>query len=129
MRPTPSSLLFTLLLAIGTTQAEEISPQPLAAATSAETHLEALEQRLAQSEQLRSELEANQANNSAQTQRLRQENQRLRLQLKESQAQVEPRLLSEEQTWFALGASLSLASVLCGALLRGRRKSRREWIN
>lgn len=64
-----------------------------------------------------------------QLQRLRQENQRLRLQLKESQAQAQPRLLSEEQTWFALGAALSLVSMVFGALLRGRRKSRREWIN
>ena len=62
-------------------------------------------------------------------QRLRQENQRLRLQLKESQARQQPGMLSEEQTWFALGAGLSLLSVLVGALLRGRRKTRREWIN
>lgn len=129
MRPTPSSLLFTLLLTSVSIQAEEALPQPLAEATAAETHVESLEQRLNQSEQLRDELEASQANSSAQTQRLRQENQRLRLQLKESQAQVQPRLLSEEQTWFALGAGLSLISVLCGALLRGQRKTRREWIN
>jgi SH3 domain protein len=126
MRPIPLSVLATLLLTCALAQAEETPPQPLAAATSAEAQADALEQRLAQSEQLRSE---QQANSAAQLQRLRQENQRLRLQLKESQAQLQPGLLSEEQSWFALGAGLSLLSVLVGALLRGRRKTRREWIN
>lgn len=126
MRPIPLSVLATLLLTCALAQAEETSPQPLAAATSAEAQADTLEQRLAQSEQLRSE---QQANSAAQLQRLRQENQRLRLQLKESQARQQPGLLSEEQTWFALGAGLSLLSVLVGALLRGRRKTRREWIN
>ncbi|MFI8747775.1 translation initiation factor 2 (IF-2, GTPase) [Pseudomonas sp. NPDC077186] len=126
MRPIPLSVLATLLLSCALAQAEETSPQPLAAATSVEAQADALEQRLAQSEQLRSE---QQANSAAQLQRLRQENQRLRLQLKESQARQQPGLLSEEQTWFALGAGLSLLSVLVGALLRGRRKTRREWIN
>lgn len=126
MRPIPLSLLATLLLICTAAQAEEEPRQPLAAATSIEAQVDALEQRLAQSEQLRSELETN---NAALLQRLRQENQRLRLQLKESQARVQPRLLSEEQTWFALGAGLSLVSILVGALLRGRRKTRREWIN
>jgi SH3 domain protein len=126
MRPIPLSVLATLLLTCALAQAEETSPQPLAAATSAEAQADTLEQRLAQSEQLRSE---QQANSAAQLQRLRQENQRLRLQLKESQARQQPGMLSEEQTWFALGAGLSLLSVLVGALLRGRRKTRREWIN
>mgnify|MGYP006150228083 CR=1 FL=1 len=105
MRPIPLSVLATLLLTCALAQAEETSPQPLAAATSAEAQADTLEQRLAQSEQLRSE---QQANSAAQLQRLRQENQRLRLQLKESQARQQPGLLSEEQTWFALGAGLSL---------------------
>lgn len=126
MRPIPLSVLATLLLTCALAQAEETSPQPLAAATSADAQADTLEQRLAQSEQLRSE---QQANSAAQLQRLRQENQRLRLQLKESQARQQPGMLSEEQTWFALGAGLSLLSVLVGALLRGRRKTRREWIN
>lgn len=126
MRPIPLSVLATLLLSCALAQAEEAPAQPLAATTSVEAQADALEQRLAQSEQLRSE---QQANSAAQLQRLRQENQRLRLQFKESQARQQPGLLSEEQTWFALGAGLSLLSVLVGALLRGRRKTRREWIN
>lgn len=127
MRTIPSFLLVILLLACAAVQAEEESPQPAAAPTAAiDEQSRQLEQRLAQSEQLRSEQEASSA---VQLQRLRQENQRLRLRLKESQAQTQPRLLSEEQTWFALGAALSLVSMLFGALLRGSRKTRREWIN
>ncbi|MGQ7957227.1 translation initiation factor 2 (IF-2, GTPase) [Pseudomonas sp. SP16.1] len=126
MRPIPLTLLTALLLSSAPVRAEQDPPQPLAAATSAETQVDTLEQRLAQSERLREEL---QANGAAQLQRLRQDNQRLRQQLKESQSQARRGLLSEEQTWFALGAGLSLVSVLVGALLRGRRRTRREWIN
>jgi hypothetical protein len=124
MRSIPLSLLVTVMLACASVQAEEQPAQPSVPA--AATNSQALEQRLAQSEQLRNE---QQASSAVQLQRLRQENQRLRLQLKESQAQAQPRLLSEEQTWFALGAALSLISLLFGALLRGSRKTRREWIN
>jgi septal ring factor EnvC (AmiA/AmiB activator) len=127
MRSIPLSLLAALLLACSAAQAEETPSAPVSSDT---THLHAqindLQQRLAQSEQMRSDLESN---SSALQQRLRQENQRLRLQLKESQAQMQPGLLSEEQTWFAIGGAVSLISVLFGALLRGQRKTRREWIN
>ena len=126
MRSIPSSLLVTLLLTCVSVQAEEEIVQPTAPEVAVDSQSRELEQRLAQSEQLRSEQEASSA---VQLQRLRQENQRLRMQLKESQAQSQPRLLNEEQTWFALGAALSLVSILFGALLRGRRISRREWIN
>lgn len=126
MRSIPLSVLATLLLTCALAQAEDDVLQPLAAATSAEAQVDALEQRLAQSEQLRSELETS---NAAQLQRLREENQRLRQQLRENQTPIRSGPLSEEQTWFALGAGLSLTSLLVGALLRGRRKTRREWIN
>ncbi|KQO28919.1 translation initiation factor 2 (IF-2, GTPase) [Pseudomonas sp. Leaf83] len=124
MRSIPPSLLVTVMLTCASVQAEEQSAQPSVPAAAVDSQV--LEQRLAQSEQLRNEQEASSA---VQLQRLRQENQRLRLQLKESQAQAQPRLLSEEQTWFALGAALSLVSMMFGALLRGSRKTRREWIN
>lgn len=124
MRSIPLSLLVTVMLTCASVQAEEQPSEPSAPAASLDT--QALEQRLAQSEQLRNEQEASSA---VQLQRLRQENQRLRMQLKESQAQAQPRLLSEEQTWFAVGAALSLISMVFGALLRGSRKTRREWIN
>ena len=126
MRSIPLSLLVTVLLACASAQAEEEFAQPPASAASVDNQSQELEQRLAQSEQLRNE---QQASSTVQLQRLRQENQRLRMQLKESQAQARPQLLSEEQTWFALGAALSLVSMVLGALLRGRRKTRREWIN
>jgi hypothetical protein len=125
MRTTPLSLLVTLLLTCASLQAEEVAQSP-APTANVDTLSQELEQRLAQSEQLRNE---QQASSAVQLQRLRQENQRLRMQLKESQAQAQPRVLSEEQTWFALGAALSLASMLFGTLLRGSRKTRREWIN
>ncbi|PIA68236.1 translation initiation factor 2 (IF-2, GTPase) [Pseudomonas sediminis] len=124
MRSIPLSLLVTVMLTCASVQAEEQPSEPSAPAAPLDT--QALEQRLAQSEQLRNEQEASSA---VQLQRLRQENQRLRMQLKESQAQAQPRLLSEEQTWFAAGAALSLISMVFGALLRGSRKTRREWIN
>ncbi|SFP32627.1 hypothetical protein SAMN05216601_10933 [Ectopseudomonas composti] len=126
MRSIPLSLLVTVLLTCASAQAEEEFAQPPAPAASVDNQRQELEQRLAQSEQLRNE---QQASSAVQLQRLRQENQRLRMQLKESQAQARPQLLSEEQTWFALGAALSLVSMVLGALLRGRRKTRREWIN
>jgi len=126
MRSIPLSLLVTLLLSCASLQAEEEVAQPQAPAASVDNQRQELEQRLAQSEQLRNE---QQESSTVQLQRLRQENQRLRVQLKESQAQSQPRLLSEEQTWFALGAALSLVSVVVGALLSRRRKTRREWIN
>ncbi|RRV29776.1 translation initiation factor 2 (IF-2, GTPase) [Pseudomonas sp. o96-267] len=124
MRSIPLSLLVTVMLTCASVQAEEQPSEPSAPAAPLDT--QALEQRLAQSEQLRNEQEAS---STVQLQRLRQENQRLRMQLKESQAQAQPRLLSEEQTWFAVGAALSLISMVFGALLRGSRKTRREWIN
>ena len=126
MRSLPLSLLATVMLTCAMAQAEDEIAQPAAAAPAVDSQNQALQQRLEQSEQLRNE---QQASSAVQLQRLRQENQRLRLQLKESQAQAQPRLLSEEQTWFALGAALSLVSMVFGALLRGRRKSRHEWIN
>ncbi len=61
----------------------------------------------------------------AQLTRLRQENQRLKLQLKEAQAEQLPPLLSERQLWFIIGSGVVLVSFVLGALLRGRRKSRR----
>ena len=82
MRSIPLSLLVTVMLTCASVQAEEQPAQPSAPAAAVDSQV--LEQRLAQSEQLRNELEASSA---VQLQRLRQENQRLRLQLKESQAQ------------------------------------------
>jgi len=97
-----------------------------------------LEQRLAESERQRAELAAqlsaqpaNQDNSQdeARIARLTQENQRLKLQLREAQANQPPRLLSEQQTWYVAGAGTALLAFILGMLSRGRRRSRREWIN
>lgn len=134
MRPGLKPLLFTLWLAPLHLHAEEEAGQPLPQAEAVQAQLHTLEQRLAASEQQREALKAElQANNgereSAQLRRLRQENQRLKLQLKKSQAESPTHLLSEQQTWFAIGAGAGLLGVLIGALLRGNRRTRREWIN
>lgn len=139
MRQGPLSLLCAVLLMAGQLHAEEISTapdsnQPLVAATAAETQIDALEQRLAVSEQQRAELAAQLQSTSGEREnahltRLRQDNQRLKLQLKEAQAEQPARLLSEQQLWFAIGAGVALVAMLCGAMLRGRRRIRREWIN
>lgn len=122
MRPGPLSLLLTLLLLPCHLLAEQEPPQPLAAATSAETQFDSLEQRLAVSEQQRETL-------SVESQRLRQDNQRLKLQLKAAQAATPEALISEQQMWFAIGAGYTIVAVLVGALLRSGRRSRREWLN
>jgi len=139
MRPGPLSLLFAVLFSASQLQAEEppagpVTAPPLASATSADTLVEELEQRLAESERLRAELASqleadHDERESAQVTRLRQENQRLKLQLKEVQAKQPPRLLSEQQMWFVIGGGVTLVAFALGALLRGNRKSRREWIN
>lgn len=142
MRQGPLPLLFAASLLIATAaQAEEPplvveppSPDNSAQLSATQAQVDTLEQRLAESERLRAELNT-QMQSSAEVRenavigRLRQENQRLKLQLKEAQASQQPPLLSEEQSWFGIGAAVTLVAVLCGALLRGGRKNRRAWIN
>lgn len=133
MRPSPLLLLLALCLP-ALTQAEESPPQPLAEATSAQTQIDELEQRLALSEEQREALSAELQSSSGerenvQLQRLRQENQRLKLQLKKAQASAPPPLISEQQMWFATGAGAGLLGVIIGALLRRGRRSHSEWLN
>lgn len=125
MRPAPMFLALTLLLP-GLVQAEQDSALPLAEATSAQTHVDQLEQRLLASEAQVQEL---QNAENAQLQRLRQDNQRLKLQLKQAQANSPAPLISEQQMWFAIGAAAGLLGVIVGALLRGRRRKSSEWLN
>lgn len=96
--------------------------------------LDQLEQRLAESERLRGELsaqlEGSQAEQeNAQLARLRQDNQRLKLQLKAAQAQQPERLLGEQQQWFAVGGAVAILGFILGLLARSKRRSRREWAN
>ena len=133
MRPGPLFLLLTLSLPTAA-QAEEAPPQPLAEATSAQTQIDALEQRLALSEEQREALSTQLQSNArehetAQLQRLRQDNQRLKLELKKAQASTPKPLISEQQMWFATGAGAGLLGVIIGALLRRGRRSRSEWLN
>lgn len=61
--------------------------------------------------------------------RLRQENQRLKLKLKESLAQQPEKLLSEQQMWFAVGAGTALLAFVVGRLSGGRRNKRQsQWV-
>ncbi|MES2821483.1 MAG: hypothetical protein V4812_21115 [Pseudomonadota bacterium] len=133
--PLPLVLALALFCLASPVQAEDTSSvAPLAGAT-AETQLDSLEQRLAESEQARTELLAqlkaagSDERDNAQLLRLRQDNQRLKLQLREAQAGQPPRLLSEQQRWFAIGAGVALLGTLFGALLRGKRRSRSQWAN
>ncbi|MBE7375550.1 hypothetical protein [Pseudomonas lopnurensis] len=60
--------------------------------------------------------------------RLREENQRLRLQLQAEQAKVAPALLTEQQRWFVVGGGVGVVSFLLGLLVT-RDRRRRQWIN
>ncbi|MCY1219390.1 hypothetical protein D9M68_378690 [compost metagenome] len=93
-----------------------------------------LKRQLADSERQRNELNArleaaSSERENAQLTRLRQENQRLKLQLKEALAAQPPRLLSEQQAWFAVGGGVALLSLITGLIARGGRRQRRQWIN
>ena len=101
-----------------------------------EQRIAALEQRLADSERQRAELNeqlqsqsAGDDRDNALLNRLRQENQRLKLQLNKALAEQQPQWLDEQQQWFAAGGAVALLGVVFGSLLRGGRKTRREWLN
>ncbi|WP_095107379.1 translation initiation factor 2 [Pseudomonas sp. Irchel 3E20] len=101
---------------------------------SAGAQITELQQRLKESERLRDELNiqlqrADGERESAQLARLRQENQRLKLQLKELQANADPRLLTDQQQWFVTGGGVALLALLCGIFASGGRRQRRQWLN
>jgi hypothetical protein len=98
------------------------------------TQLTELRQRLAESEKLRDDLSrqlqsADAGRESIQLGRLRQENQRLKLQLKEAQSVTPPRVLTEQQQWFVAGGGVAMAALLCGIFASGWRRRRRQWLN
>jgi hypothetical protein len=102
---------------------------------SAGSQINELQQRLKESERQREEL-GKQLNNadgereSVQLVRLRQENQRLKLQLREVQAGSSiPRLLTDQQQWFVVGAGVALLALLCGIFASGASRKRRQWLN
>lgn len=131
-------LLACLALPLSVLAEEPVAEQPAQSAVQpvaqAPAATEELERRLAESERQRAELAAQLSNpdntqDEARITRLTQENQRLKLQLREAQANQPPRLLSEQQTWYVAGAGTALLAFILGMLSRGRRRSRREWIN
>lgn len=138
MRTATRAVLIGLSLIALPLQAE-VTTVPITSVVNAEVanlnaQLDQLEQRLAESERLRSELNSQLESSvgiqgNAQVSRLNQDNQRLKMQLKAVQAQPSKRLLSEQQTWLAIGGTIALLSFLFGALARGAGKKRRDWIN
>lgn len=136
MRKGPLCLLL-VTLAIGapahgeeSTEGNHSTPLSL----SAGGQIAELQQRLKDSERQREELSkqlqsADNERESALLARLRQENQRLKLQLKEAQASPLPRLLTDQQQWFVIGGGVALLALLCGIFASGGRRQRRQWLN
>lgn len=129
MRQGSLSLLLSLLLLSPLSHAEE-TPLSL----SAGSQITELQQRLKESERQR-EVLTQQLHNvdsereSAQLSRLRQENQRLKMMLKEAQATPTPRLLTDQQQWFVIGGAVALVAVLCGIFATGTHRRRKQWLN
>lgn len=129
MRQGPVYLLFAALSVTPPLLAEQTTTVTSAADDSA-AQVIALQQQLAESESQREALQAtaNERDN-AQLNHLRQDNQRLKLQLKQAQAQEPQRLLSEQQLWYSIGAGTALLAFIVGRLSAGGRNKRRsEWV-
>ncbi|WP_223487810.1 translation initiation factor 2 [Pseudomonas sp. A-RE-19] len=136
MRKGPLCLMLVTLSimapAHGEESAEGGNSTPLS--LSAGSQITELQQRLKASEQQREALSKQLQNTdgereSVQLNRLRQENQRLKLQLKETLASPLPRLLTDQQQWFVIGAGVALLALLCGIFASGARRTRRQWLN
>ncbi|MGF0236684.1 hypothetical protein ACQR3P_23955 [Rhodococcus sp. IEGM1300] len=137
MRKGPLCLMLVTLSMVGPAHGEESTAgsnsTPLS--LSAGSQITELQQRLKESERQREELNKQLQNadgerESAQLSRLRQENQRLKLQLKEALASSPlPRLLTDQQQWFVIGGGVALLALLCGIFASGASRKRRQWLN
>jgi len=139
MRKGPLCLLLVTLSMVapahGEDSAEGGNSTPLS--LSAGSQIAELQQRLKASEQQREELNKQLQNiagerESAQLSRLRQENQRLKLQLKETLASSPlplPLPLTDQQQWFVIGAGVALSALLCGIFASGATRKRQQWLN
>jgi hypothetical protein len=132
-----SGLLCVLIMAGalgGAVQAEESEGSEALHLSGPAGQLADLQQRLKDSEQQRETLlrqvhNADLERDGALLSRLRQENQRLKLQLKEAQAALPRRLLSDQQQWFVAGGGVAMIALLCGIFASGWRRQRRQWLN
>ncbi|ATE76369.1 translation initiation factor 2 [Pseudomonas sp. CT11-2] len=136
MRKGPLCLMLVTLSIMAPAHGEESAnggnSTPLS--LSAGSQITELQQRLKESEQQRETLSkqlqtTDGERESAQLSRLRQENQRLKLQLKEALASPLPRLLTDQQQWFVIGAAVALLALLCGIFASGATRKRRQWLN
>ncbi|MBP1125860.1 MULTISPECIES: translation initiation factor 2 [Pseudomonas] len=132
----PQLCLLAVIMAGATAHAEETSNNgsSTSLSLSAGSQMNELQQRLKESERLREELSrqlqtADTSRESAQLSRLRQENQRLAQQLKETQGRALSRWLTEQQQWFVTGAAVALIALLCGIFASGGHRRRRQWLN
>ena len=132
MRQGTFYLLLVVLCAAPALHAEE-SQLPAAPGVSTPAdgaeQIAALQRELTEGQRLLVEAQAASGEReTAQIGRLRQDNQRLKLQLKQAQAEQPPRLLSEQQLWYAIGAGTALLAFVIGRLSAGGRNKRRsEW--
>ncbi|KQN50764.1 translation initiation factor 2 [Pseudomonas sp. Leaf48] len=137
MRKGPLCLMLVTLSVVAPAHGEESdeggNSTPLS--LSAGSQINELQQRLKESERQREDLSkqlqtADGERESALLARLRQDNQRLKLQLKEIQASNPlPRLLTDQQQWFVIGAAVALTALLCGIFASGANRRRRQWLN
>ena len=139
MRSVPWCLL-SALLAISaislTVQGEESNDTEGYALSlpSTASQLSDVRQKLADSERQREELSKRLQSAGAEQEtialsRLRQENQKLKLQLKEAHSVTPQHVLTEQQQWFVAGGGVALIALLCGIFASGWRRRRRQWLN
>lgn len=136
MRSGPLCLLLTVLTLGVNAQADELSGANNAKllSPSASSQIAELQQRLKESEHQREALSnhiqgVDTERESPQLSRLRLENQRLKLQLKEAQSVLPARMFTDEQQWFVAGGGVAVIALLCGIFASGWRRQRRQWLN
>lgn len=133
MRQGPLSLLLSLLLLSPLAQAEEAAAStPLS--LSAGSQITELQQRLKESEAQRQALTQqlqtlDNTRESSLLSELRQENQRLKAQVKALQTNSPIKLLTDQQQWFVIGGGVALLAALCGIFASGSYRRRRQWLN
>ena len=128
--------LLLIMFSVGTLAQAEDAPandNSVPLSLSAGTQITDLQQRLKESERLRSELSqalksVDASRESKQLSQLRQENQTLKQQLSQAQANPGFNLLTEQQKWFVIGGAVALIALLCGIFATGGRKQRRQWL-